>query len=166
MALYKGDCDDPELIGCISDNQSRNFVELIIGDLELGASYFIRVSSRSNHSGSFQLCLDNFQFDPEYSSDCIDATVLCDKSPITVDIVSGVGRYPDEARNTCLDTDPVTGRKDGPSEYASVWFKCNAKDDGILTFTLDPLNPVDDLDFEIGRASCRERVWVWVVDRV
>jgi len=163
MALYKGDCDDPELIGCISDNQSRNFVELIIGDLELGASYFIRVSSRSNHSGSFQLCLDNFQFDPEYSSDCIDATVLCDKSPITVDIVSGVGRYPDEARNTCLDTDPVTGRKDGPSEYASVWFKWIAKDDGILTFTLDPLNPVDDLDFALfelpgGLQGCDRKI--------
>lgn len=163
MALYKGDCDDPELIGCISDNQAQNFVELIIGDLELGASYFIRVSSRRNHSGSFQLCLDNFQFDPDYSSDCIDATVLCDKSPITVDIVSGVGKYPDEARNTCLDTDPRTGRKDGPSEYASVWFKWIAKDDGILTFTLDPLNPVDDLDFALfelpgGLQDCDRKI--------
>lgn len=149
MALYKGDCEEPELISCLSDNQAQNFIELIIGDLELGAKYFLRVSSRANHSGSFQLCLNNFQFSPEHSSDCIDATILCDKTPITVDIVSGVGKYPDEAQNTCLDTDPVTGRKDGPSEYASVWFKWIAEDDGMLTFSLDPLNPVDDLDFAV-----------------
>lgn len=150
MALYQGKCGELELEGCISDNQNQNFVELVVGDLKLGEPYYIRVGTRNvNGQGKFQLCVDNFQFEPDYSSDCIDATVLCDKTPITVKFVSGVGKYPDEARSTCLDTDPRTGRKDGMSEYSSVWFKWIAKDSGALTFTLDPLNPLDDLDFAV-----------------
>lgn len=149
MAVYKGGCDELELVGCISDAQGYHFVELTVGDLEPGVTYFIRVGSRINNNGKFQLCINNFQFTPEYSSDCHDATILCDKETITVDLVSGTGDVQDEADNTCLDTDPSTGRDDGNSESSSVWFRWIARNDGTLTFTLDPINPVDDLDFAV-----------------
>lgn len=149
MALYKGDCDDLGIVSCNSDARNLNFIELTVGDLDLGATYFLRVSSRNNDDGRFQLCVNNFQFTPEYSSDCPDATVLCDKETIKVDLVSGTGKIQDEADDTCLDTDPVTGEDDGNSESSSVWFKWIARNDGDLTFTLDPINPVDDLDFAV-----------------
>lgn len=149
MALYKGTCDALDVVSCNSDAQSLNFIELTVGDLELGSSYFIRISSRSNHDGQFQLCINNFQFTPDYSSDCPDATVLCDKETIKVDLVSGTGNIQDEADNTCLDINPETGDDDGNSESSSVWFKWIARNDGQLTFTLDPINPVDDLDFAV-----------------
>lgn len=149
MALYKGDCKDLELISCNSDARSANFIELTVGDLKLGETYLIRVASRNNHDGQFQLCINNFQFTPDYSSDCPDATVLCDKETIKVDLVTGTGKIQDEADNTCLDTDPLTGEDSGNSESSSVWFKWIARNDGKLTFTLDPINPVDDLDFAV-----------------
>ena len=163
MVLYKGNCDNLEVESCISDALGLHFVELTVGDLEPGATYFIRVSSRSNHDGRFQLCINNFQYMPDYSSDCPDATVLCDKETITVDLLSGTGDIRDEADNTCLDTDPTTGRDDGNSESSSVWFRWIARNDGNLTFTLDPINPVDDLDFAVfelpgGLGDCNNKV--------
>src|SRR5690554_2530624 len=149
MVVYEGECNDLEAVACISDAQSYHFVELTVGDLEPGKMYYIRVSSRTNNNGKFQLCIDNFQFSPDYSSDCRDATILCDKETITVDLLSGTGDVQDEADGTCLDTDPLTGRDDGNSESSSVWFRWIARNDGNLTFTLDPINPVDDLDFAV-----------------
>lgn len=165
MVVYKGVCDDLEVVSCISDALDYHFVELTVGDLEPGADYYIRVSSRSNHDGRFQLCINNFQFTPDYSSDCPDATILCDKETITVDLLSGTGDIQDEADNTCLDTDPVTGGDDGNSESSSVWFRWVARNDGNLTFTLDPINPVDDLDFAVfelpgGVNDCNNKVVV------
>lgn len=163
MTLYKGTCDNLEVESCISDAQGLHFVELTVGDLEPGATYFIRVSSRTNHDGRFQLCINNFQYTADYSSDCPDATVLCDKETITVDLLTGTGDIRDEADNTCLDTDPTTGRDDGNSESSSVWFRWIARNDGNLTFTLDPINPVDDLDFAVfelpgGLGDCNNKV--------
>jgi len=163
MALYTGDCQDLEIVSCNSDARGINFIELTVGDLHLGETYLIRVSSRNNHDGQFQLCVNNFQFTPDYSSDCPDATILCDKETIKVDLVTGTGSIQDEADNTCLDTDPITGRDDGNSESSSVWFKWIARNDGKLTFTLDPINPVDDLDFAVfelpkGINDCRDKV--------
>lgn len=153
MALYKGDCQNLEVVSCISDAQGFHFVELTVGDLEPGALYLIRVSSRNNHDGRFQLCINNFQFTPDYSSDCPDATVLCDKETITVDLLSGTGDIRDEADDSCLDTNPGTGSDDGNSESSSVWFRWIARNNGDLTFTLDPINPVDDLDFAVFELS-------------
>lgn len=163
MALYRGDCGNLDVVTCISDARGLNFTELTVGDLEQGTNYLIRVSSRSNHDGLFQLCINNFQFSPDHSSDCPDATILCDKETIKVDLVSGTGKIQDEADDTCLDTDPVTGSDDGNSESSSVWFKWIARTSGSLTFTLDPINPIDDLDFAVfelprGINDCNNKV--------
>ena len=163
MVLYKGDCQELAVEGCISDAIGYHFIQLTVGDLEPGTSYFIRVSSRSNHDGQFQLCINNFQFDPDYSSDCPEGTVLCDKETIDVNLLSGSGRIQDEADNTCLDTNPGNGEDEGNSEYSSVWFRWIARNDGLLTFTLDPINPVDDLDFAVfelpeGLDDCSNKI--------
>ncbi|GAA5220743.1 hypothetical protein GCM10025777_13730 [Membranihabitans marinus] len=149
IAIYQGSCDGFELKGCNSDARGQNLVELTIGDLELGGEYYLRVGSRSNDIGTFQLCVSNFQFTPEYDSDCPTATVLCDKSTLIVNQLAGSGDIRDEADNSCLDIDPTTNSDDGNSEVSSVWFKWVARNDGDLTFILDPINPTDDLDFAV-----------------
>ncbi|WP_236981068.1 gliding motility-associated C-terminal domain-containing protein [Membranihabitans maritimus] len=149
LAIYSGSCDELVQEACNSDARNLNVIEITLGDLQIGEEYFIRVGSRDNHEGTFQMCISNFSYTPEYDSDCPTATVLCDKSTLIVQQLSGSGEIADEADNTCLDTDPVTGGDDGNSEISSVWFKWVARNDGDLTFVLDPINPTDDLDFAV-----------------
>ncbi|MEM6725795.1 MAG: hypothetical protein AAF598_17270, partial [Bacteroidota bacterium] len=85
IALYIGDCSSTiTSIQCEVDDNNVNFTELNRGGLIVGATYLIRINSENNSNGTFQLCVNNF-FPPALpGSDCIDATILCDKSPFSV----------------------------------------------------------------------------------
>jgi len=140
LAVYRGACSAGlREIACISDGQGYHIVETFVNDLSVGETYFIRVDGRNNKTGTFQLCVNNFNPVPSPSSDCSSAVVLCDKSPFTVPSVTGAGRDRRELPpGICV-----------PEESQSAWYKWTCDQPGTLTFTLKPVNPSDDLDFVV-----------------
>lgn len=141
LTLYTGDCSGSlSEWRCGTDTEGDNTGELIRGGLIVGATYLIRVQGRNGATGTFQLCIDNYNPPFEPGSDCFVASVLCDKSSFSVRQLKGGGNNPNEARGTCLDIE-------GNSESSSTWFVWEALTNGPLTFTLTPLRASDDLDF-------------------
>ncbi len=137
FVLYRGDCSALYEIGCISDGQGYNIVETFIGNLVVGATYFLRVDGRNNKTGSFQLCINNFNAVPSPSSDCSTAVVLCDKSSFTVPSMNNAGKNTSELpKGICV-----------PEESQSAWYKWTCEESGLLSFNLKPNKPIDDLDF-------------------
>lgn len=138
LAVYRGSCSGGmALLACISDSYGNNIVETFVNDLTPGQTYYLRVDGRNNATGSFQLCINNFNPVSSPSSDCTTAMVLCDKSSFTIPKMQGVGRDGNElGRASCV-----------PQESSSAWFKWTCDKAGSLTFTLRPVNPSDDLDF-------------------
>ncbi|MFT5746309.1 MAG: gliding motility-associated-like protein [Saprospiraceae bacterium] len=142
FAIYEGDCNGVlTLVECSSDGTNTNITETFAGPLTIGQTYYIRVAARDGNVGTFQLCVDNFNGVPEPSGDCDDAVVLCDKSPFTVESVTGTGSDPNEVNNG------NTGCLGG--ENATTWYKWTCDVSGTLEFTLTPNNPSDDLDFAV-----------------
>ncbi|MCB0518248.1 MAG: OmpA family protein [Lewinellaceae bacterium] len=138
FALYRGSCSGGMAeVACISDALGYNIVETFINNITVGQSYYIRVDGRNSRTGSFQLCINNFNPVPSPSSDCSSAVVLCDKSPFTVPSVQGAG----------LNRFEITGGLCVPEESQSAWYKWTCESPGQLSFTLKPINPSDDLDF-------------------
>ncbi len=137
LALYRGECKALFEIGCISDGQGYNIVETFISNLVVGETYYLRVDGRNKRTGSFQLCVKNFNPVPSPSSDCSSAVVLCDKSSFTVPSMENAGRNTSELpKGICV-----------PEESQSAWYKWTCEQSGLLTFNLKPSNPSDDLDF-------------------
>ncbi len=143
FALYEGDCNGLADIACASDATGTNIVQSFAFGLNVGQTYYIRVSARDGNTGTFQLCINNFNEVPSPSGDCNTAVVLCDKSPFTVPNIQGIGSVNDVNGSGCDDGPCVFG------ENNSTWYKWTCEDPGSLTFTLTPLNPIDDLDFVI-----------------
>jgi hypothetical protein len=146
-ALYLGDCGGTlNQQTCETDNENNSIVELYKGGLVIGQRYYIRVQGRNNTTGSFQLCISNYNPPAEPTGDCFAAAILCDKESFVVQQVIGAGLDPTEANDApCLNQFP------GNVETNSTWFTWTADNDGTLTFTLTPLNPADDLDFVLYR---------------
>lgn len=137
LTIYSGDCNNLTEITCSSDAFDKNFVELSIGPLTLGQKYFICISARNDAVGTFQLCLNNYNLTFTPKSDCPDSRVLCDKSAVLIEHVTGQGIDQNELpAGTCL-------RK----ETSSSWFRWTCKTSGTLTFTLTPIQSEDDIDF-------------------
>lgn len=137
LALYRGDCKALYEVGCISDGQGYNIVETFISNLVVGQTYFLRVDGRNRNTGSFQLCINNYNPVPSPSSDCSTAVVLCDKSSFTVPSMSTAGKNRNELqKGICV-----------PEESQSAWYKWTCETSGTLTFVLSPNKPSDDLDF-------------------
>ncbi len=138
LAVYQGSCNENmKLLACISDARGANIVETFVSNLTPGQTYYLRVDGRNNATGSFQLCVNNFNPVSSPSGDCSTAMVLCDKSSFTIPKMQGVGRNGNELGSaSCV-----------PQESSSAWFKWTCGRSGSLTFTLRPVNPSDDLDF-------------------
>ncbi len=142
VALYSGNCTGFINEEECSTNALSNIVELYKGGLAVGETYFIRVQGEFGRTGTFELCVNNFNPPVQPGSDCVSASVLCNKEGFSVDNVVGPGNDPDEANgSSCL------GFGTGNSESNSTWFTWTAATTGTLTFTLAPSNPGDDLDF-------------------
>lgn len=164
IALYEGRCSNLVDQECAS-NVDNAPLELFANSLVIGREYFIRIDSRTNETGNFELCLDQFDERPAPQQDCDRSVILCDKSGFNVESLEGAGLLEDEADDTCLDTDPTTGTDDGDSESRSAWYTWTCKDAGTLTFTLTPSNSAsstEDLDFALyrlpdGLADCNNK---------
>lgn len=143
LAIYSGLCSDLTELQCISDNANNHVVQTFENELIIGETYYIRVSARSLNTGTFQLCINNFNAIPSASSDCSTGVVLCDKSPFTVDFVNNFGAVRDDIPGVfCAGLFPVI-------EEQSTWFKWTCEQAGSLTFTITPLNPDDDIDWAL-----------------
>ena len=138
LAVYQGSCNGRMVqLACISDARGANIVETFVNNLTPGQTYYLRVDGRNNVTGTFQLCVNNFNPVPSPSSDCATAMVLCDKSSFTIPKMQGIGRNGHE----------LSGASCVRQESSSAWFKWTCAKSGSLTFTLRPINPSDDLDF-------------------
>jgi len=163
VALYNGDCaSEISEWRCASDESNDNTVELRRGGLIVGGIYYVRIQGANGNTGTFQICVNNFNPPANPGSDCdnsnplLSAAVLCDKSAFSVQKLEGGGEDNNEAANTCLDIS-------GPSESSSTWFTWIAESSGPLTFTLTPNRPGDDLDFVVyelpnGIKDCSNKV--------
>ena len=148
FVLYGGDCDNLVAIGCISDNSNSNQVNGIYGGLEIGQTYYISVGARLGRTGSFELCVRNFNAALDPRGDCSSGVILCDKSPFVVPSLSGSGFIPDEIGDIpCNRGSSSSQGACVTTEDNSSWYKWTCDQPGTLTFALTPLNPDDDLDF-------------------
>ena len=140
FAIYSGNCGTGlNVLGCASDGFGNNIVETFASPLTVGQTYYIRVDGRNGDTGSFQLCVNNFNAVAEPSGDCPTGVILCDKSTFTVENLVGVGNDNNEFdQSICIQ-----------SEFASGWYKWTCEDAGTLEFTITPTNPSDDIDFAL-----------------
>ena len=158
-ALYSGSCGGTlNEWKCLADLNGNNIIELNQSGLILGMTHYIRVDGINGSAGTFQLCIRNFQPPVAPGQDCNTASVLCDTTAFVVQTVTGAGQDPDEARNSCLGV-----LQDLNSEQQSTWFKWEAANDGMLEFTLTPLDSRDDIDFVVyelpgGLDDCANKV--------
>ena len=145
---------------CDRDKGGFNTVELYKGALTVGQEYLVRIQSATSTGGTFQLCINNYNPPVNPGSDCVTASVLCDKSQFVVQQVIGAGSDVTELdRASCLNNGG------SGAESNSTWFVWTAdeKVPGPLSFTLTPLNSEDDLDFMVfelpdGIGNCLSKV--------
>ena len=143
-ALYYTYCDPmgDQLLACQEDN-NNGIIELYHSGLYVGEKYLIRVDGKDLLTGTFQLCIKNYNIPQLPNSDCPTAAILCDKSAFAVQSVKGAG-------NDKLEMDDALCFSNGSSfgvEMNSTWFCWKARDTGSLTFSLTPNKVDDDLDF-------------------
>lgn len=148
VAIYYGTCGGVlNEVQCKSSTTNVNIVEASESGLLVGSTYLIRVQGFNNSTGTFQLCLNNYNPPVDPTSDCPTASVLCDKSPFVVQSVTGAGNDISELNDaTCFSNGAP-----GNYESNSTWFTWICAKSGTLTFTLNPLNIADDLDFVLYR---------------
>ncbi len=142
IALYEGSCGDLNIIGCQTNSFEIDQASIFLADLEVGHTYFIRVSALSSLAGTFELCINNFAEVPNPIGDCEPGVVLCDKSSFSTGFVAGAGSNPNEINDVGCNSATCDF-----SESSSTWYKWVCDEAGSLTFTISPLNPVDDIDF-------------------
>lgn len=161
VQLYFGNCGDvlSATQACGNDSDGDNLVEVSQSGLIPGKEYFIRVQSGGS-DGSFRLCLRNYNAPVNPGSDCVTASLLCDKSSFSVQKVEGAG-------NDLTELDAAECFNNGfpglNNESNSTWFKWTADQSGSLTFAITPLNEIDDLDFVLyelpnGNDNCSGKI--------
>ena len=167
FALFSGDCTDLESEGCRSpfetppnSGQFLNGGNIIFTDLVVGETYYILVGARNGNSGTFELCVDQFDAVPEPSSDCGTGVILCDKSPFSVDFLQGTGDVDDDIMSGNIMNCGIP-----PEEFNSAWYKWTCDDPGSLTFSITPLGAAfnEDIDFVVfefpsGLDNCDDKV--------
>ena len=158
IALYEGTCQSLTNTACKKDLIFANILNLTKTGLVVGQTYYIRICATNASTGSFRLCINNFNPIPPPQSDCPKSVPLCDKSGFTVQAVTGAGADPNE-----LDDADCFQTAFPPYETNSTWYVWTAANNGALTFTLTPSNPADDLDFIVyelpgGPTNCADKV--------
>jgi gliding motility-associated-like protein len=128
-------CAGFKLVG--STNTINNITTFYKGGLTVGQTYYIRVFDANGDTGSFQLCINNFNSPVQAGQDCSTALYLCNNSTFRQNKVSGAGTINNESMGTCM----------GGTESNSVWYKWRAANSGTLVFTITPDKPTDDIDY-------------------
>lgn len=70
-----------EMIGSMSTNS--NVTTVYKGGLQIGQTYYIRVSAEDNATGSFKLCINNYTPAQITGQDCGTGIILCNKETVT-----------------------------------------------------------------------------------
>ncbi len=159
VGIYRGSCGNLTEVNCTGAT-STNIAEIIV-ETTPGVQYFVMIGGNNSSVGSFRLCLNSFNVDPEPLQDCGNARILCDKSPIGVESVVGFGAVNDDLD---LATNPaIQFPQCGVSEAASNWYKWTCDEAGTLEFTITPLQQFDDIDFMVyefpdGLENCNTKV--------
>lgn len=162
IGIYEGTCGNLTEINCVTTAAGVNVAEIALPVVP-GTNYTIMVGAQNESQGSFRLCLNSFNVDPEPLQDCEQARVLCDKSPIGVENVVGFGNVQDDLD---LNTNPnIQFPQCGVVEDASNWYKWTCDEAGTLEFTITPLKEFDDIDFVVyefpnGLDDCDSKVLV------
>ncbi len=148
VAIYAGTCGGTlSQLACQSSTNNTHIAEVSKSGLFVGTTYLIRVQGFNNATGTFQLCINNFNPPAIPTSDCPTAALLCDKSPFVVKSVTGAGNNITELNDAAC----FSGGAPINYESNSTWFVWICDQPGTLTFTLTPLSPPDDLDFVVYR---------------
>jgi gliding motility-associated-like protein len=139
VALYSTpDCSNfTELIGSASNGAT--LTSLYKGGLTIGQTYYIRVSAANNNTGTFKMCINNYNPILKPGQDYSSSSILCSKDAFTQTNVTGAGANNREAVGTCLDN--------GTAEANTAWYKWTAANNGTLTFTITPTVTGDDIDW-------------------
>lgn len=147
VAVFSGSCDNNlELVGCAITSTGQGVIEMTVGDLVIGQTYFLMVDGFDGGVGSFQICINDFIPIPFPQADCNKGILLCDKTPFQVESLVGTGDVHNEIdASTCIQ-----------AEFASSWYKWTCDQSGSLTFTITPNNndpsfETDDIDFALYR---------------
>ena len=157
IAIYSTtDCSNfSELIGSVSNGAT--LTTLYKGGLTIGQTYYIRVSAASNNTGTFKICVSNYNPVLKPGQDYSTASILCTKDAFTQTNVSGAGSNNRESAGTCLDN----GASTAPIEANSAWYKWTAANNGTLTFTISPTVSGDDIDwvlYDLGTSGSATNV--------
>ncbi|MCP9234460.1 gliding motility-associated C-terminal domain-containing protein [Lewinella sp. JB7] len=163
FALLSGSCDNFTNVACrspfVSGGQIQNGGSLIYNNLQRGQTYYVLVGARNGNSGTFELCVEQFDAVPDPSSDCGTAVLLCDKSSFAVESLQGNGQVDEDLLATA---DACNGSS--PAESNSSWYKWTCDEAGTLEFTITPLGaaPNEDIDFVVyelpgGLDACNDR---------
>lgn len=132
--------------------QDGNTSILTSAGLVPGNIYYIGISGANNRTGTFKLCIENYQSEIKAGQDFSGASLICSIESIIREVnISGAGLRPNEALGSCLDVQPGIGF----SETNSAWYKWTAANDGTLVFTITP-SKRDDIDwvlYELGPES-------------
>lgn len=157
VALYTTtDCSNfNEMIGSVSNGAS--VTTLYKGALTIGQTYYIRVSASNNNTGTFKLCVNNYNPILKAGQDFNTASILCAKDAFTQNDVTGAGLNNRESAGTCLD--PVPGN--GSIESNTAWYKWTASNNGTLTFTITPtvrLNDIDWVLYDLGTSGSASNI--------
>ncbi len=145
-ALYVGgDCATFSETACAAD-RVQGIIEMYKGGLAIGEVYYLRVQGGDKRTGTFKLCINNYNSPAAISSDCPTGTVLCDKSSFAVRSVTGAGLDRREIEDAdCFGASSPTEDK----ETNSTWFKWTCLQSGSLSFNITPNRLDDDIDFVI-----------------
>ena len=166
-AIYSGDCSTLAELACQADTRSLNVIELYKGGLNPGERYYVRVQGAARRTGTFKLCMINYNPPANITSDCPTSSVLCDKSSFGVASVTGAGTNAKELDDAiCFYSSGVTTNL----ESNSTWFKWTCLQSGTLSFTITPTKLDDDIDFAIyelpnGLNNCtgKKKLFYYVV---
>ena len=167
FALFEGGCGSlvNGSVACRSpfesppnSGQFLNGGSIIFNQLVIGETYFIMVGARNGISGTFELCVDQFDDVPEPSGDCGTGVILCDKSPFAVEELQGFGQVRDDLLSGNIECGS------DPAESNSSWYKWTCDQSGSLEFTITPLGAAfnEDIDFVLyemgnGLDDCNNR---------
>lgn len=106
-----------------------------------GRTYYISIRG-SNNTGTFKLCLQNYQSEIKPGQDYTSSSLLCNSENTIKEVnITGAGSNGFETAGTCLG-----------DEKHSAWYKWTAQNSGDLVFTITPTKR-DDIDwalFDLG----------------
>jgi uncharacterized repeat protein (TIGR01451 family) len=94
------------------------------------------------------------------NGDCASAITICKKTTLTIDSIKGAGVDKNEIT---IQNAPCFGNVSPQIEYNSLWIRWQVAQAGTLSFTINPKNYYDDIDFIVFRLDsnkCSSKITV------